>query len=145
MDNVNTWLVMGKDRKDTVNFEIKFNMGLSDTLKLIQRRFSGAAESVKRRNLINFPGQIPSSNNRKIDHCTLAELGRGGYGKVFKTVDMYSGDIMAVKQMDGVRELVKSRDREIYAFTSLKHVSFSLFLCVFHHNPLTVVSPSPTS
>ncbi|XXH01398.1 hypothetical protein Hte_007758 [Hypoxylon texense] len=121
MDNVNCWLVMGKDQKDTVNFEIKFNKGLSDTLKIIEKRISGASERVRRRNLIKFPGQIPGRENKKVEHCTLAELGRGSYGKVFKTVDMYSGDVMAVKQMGGDRELIVARDREIYAFSRLNH------------------------
>ncbi|KAI1769854.1 kinase-like protein [Hypoxylon cercidicola] len=121
MDGVNPWLVLGKDLKDPIKFEIKFNLGVTDTMAIVQRRISGAAESVLRRNLVTFPGQTPKYENKRIVHSITAELGRGAFGKVFKTVDVYSGDFLAVKQMSGRPENDRSRDREIRLLSRNNH------------------------
>lgn len=123
MDNKNSYLVLGKSKATQVIFKIVFSLGLDETLKIIQRRISGASADVQRDFLWTFHGQLPQKEQKKIHHYTLVKLGSGGFGTVWKSVDIYSGDIVAVK------EFVPwwtsdSLDREIDALSRFQHVSF---------------------
>ncbi|KAI1762300.1 kinase-like domain-containing protein [Hypoxylon sp. FL1150] len=121
MDGVNAYLSLGKHAATEVKFKIVFNFTIEESLDLIQKRISGASQDVRRIYTWTYNGQLPKKENAKIYHRPLKELGRGAFGKVFKTVDMHNGNVVAVKQLDPHPELLVSRDREINALSRFKH------------------------
>jgi FHA domain len=64
---------------------------------------------------------------RKIDHQPRGDLGSGSYGKVKLTVDLDSGDLLAVKQFPIRPELEKQQKEkvkhEVLLLSKLSHVS----------------------
>ncbi|KAI0828807.1 kinase-like protein [Hypoxylon sp. FL0890] len=132
----NTVLSLGRNERDRARFEFVWNLKPEQTLELIRRRISGASADVQRRCLVNFRGQTPSGEN-PVYHFPIAELGRGSFGRVWKTVDELSGDFIAVKMLhppknpdDAIwrNNMKLAREREVFILSRLKHPHVLPFL-----------------
>ncbi|OTA55149.1 kinase-like protein [Hypoxylon sp. EC38] len=127
-----TILSLGRDEKGPARFEFFWNLNPEQTRWWIKQRISGLAEDVRGNFLIDFPGQTPFREPDRISHLPIAELGAGGYGKVWKTIDALSGDFMAVKMIHPPEDwdrgerawkiaMFMAREREVYYLERLDH------------------------
>ncbi|OTB01969.1 hypothetical protein M426DRAFT_25132 [Hypoxylon sp. CI-4A] len=134
MKGFNNILTLG-DENNLARFEFVWNLTPEETLKIIEKRISGASEEVRRDCLWTPDSQFPKTKHR-IGHFTLNQLGSGAFGKVCKTVDIHSGDIVAVKTLHGLskddphwqRALRMSREREVKIHAKVKHPYILPFL-----------------
>ncbi|KAI1377866.1 kinase-like domain-containing protein [Hypoxylon crocopeplum] len=131
MDGLNTILALGRDESKEARFQFRWRLRPEEILEIIRKRISGATESIRQKCLVPFPGQTPQQGNLKIDHYPVVELGSGAFGQVWKTVDAYSGDMIAVKLITRPkndprngrweRMVANTRDREVFLLSRYRH------------------------
>ncbi|KAI0381361.1 kinase-like domain-containing protein [Hypomontagnella monticulosa] len=95
-------LHLGDDIRGTAYFRFWWkHQDPEITLSAISNRISAASGYIRQRDLITFPGQklMHYGPDPGITLHTICELGSGAYGRVEKAVDVYSGDIIAVKRL----------------------------------------------
>ncbi|KAI0122714.1 kinase-like protein [Daldinia grandis] len=130
MKGINNMISLGSP-DNPARFEIIWNIGPEKILEIAKKRIADASNSRKDKDVWTYKDQTHWTNvPNPIKHHPLVELGRGGFGKVMKTVDIYSGSVMAVKllhrpsnQKDPrwLESLISTRDREVFILSKLKH------------------------
>ncbi|KAI2779981.1 kinase-like protein [Daldinia loculata] len=130
MKGINSVISLGP-QDNPVRFEIIWSLGPDKILDIVKRRISEASEARRSKDLWTFKDQTLWTNvPNPIRHHPIVELGRGGFGRVMKTVDLYSGGVMAVKLLHRpanrkdrrwLDTLISARDREVFILSKLKH------------------------
>ncbi|KAI1413474.1 kinase-like protein [Hypoxylon sp. FL1857] len=126
----NTVLDMGKNPRKSVKFTFLWNMDPEQTLAVINRRLSGVSKNILKAGYVDFPSQMTFDRSEPIVHFPVNELGSGGYGRVWRTIDAHSGDIFAVKILNPpafegdpswARRAKRSQLREVSYVRGLRH------------------------
>ncbi|KAI8964220.1 kinase-like protein [Daldinia sp. FL1419] len=118
-------------RNDPANFEIIWEVGTDTMMEVVRKRIAALPKPPPDEDIYIYTDQVYWKQPPKpIKHFPVAELGRGGFGKVMKTIDSYTGGVMAVKKLfrpmddrsnDWIDTLVTARDREVFLLSKLKH------------------------
>ncbi|KAI1385737.1 kinase-like protein [Hypoxylon trugodes] len=124
MPGLNLVLCIGEPR-DPVRFGFRWNPNaLQESLNFIQNRLHGIDD------VIGYEGQTPAGPRTKVKHHMLERLGAGSFGEVRKTVDVHSGNFMAVKLISSPtkrhdaqwrRQVKHTRDWEIKWLNNFHH------------------------
>ncbi|KAL7619586.1 hypothetical protein AAE478_010127 [Parahypoxylon ruwenzoriense] len=97
MGGVNPFLFVGEPGKEA-KFQIEVHLSPEHILRIMEhRRTEISKDDRDKYPPVSFPGQTPFPAGGLMRHQPVSELGRGAFGKVMKTVDLYSGDYVAVK------------------------------------------------
>ncbi|KAI0845039.1 kinase-like protein [Daldinia vernicosa] len=130
MKGINEMISLGSPDAPA-RFEIIWSLKPEKILEIVKKRISEASEAKISKDMWNYTDQTQWTNvPNPIKHHPIVELGRGGFGKVMKTVDRYSGGVMAVKLLHRPKDnkdprwldtLISARDREVFILSKLKH------------------------
>ena len=147
MKELNTIIGMGGERRNLVQFQLKWHQDLKQTAKAIkhyERLPCGRAENPRlARTVDELPTDLPSrretrlhttgSRQLMIRYVKLDRLGSGQFGEVHKAINVDSGKFMAVKTMlrptkiseqaGWKRSLNYALKREVETLSDISHVS----------------------
>ncbi|KAI5863893.1 kinase-like domain-containing protein [Durotheca rogersii] len=131
VDGINSYILLGDADGPQAKFFVDVHKSPDQILDHVQRRMAALDLATRRKCLRTYPGQTPAPEGVRILHHPLQELGRGGFGRVMKTVDLYSGDFLAVKVLarprdpqkyaNWVKSVKMAREREVATMRRISH------------------------
>jgi hypothetical protein len=145
-EDLNTLIGMGGERRDPVQFELKWHRNPRKTAETIKNYKNFARVQIENPRLsrtvdeasIDLPSRretrphIPGQRQLKMRYikATPNALGSGQFGEVYKVIDVDSGKFMAVKtlkrkskQEDWRTSLYRALKREVETIFTISHVS----------------------